>query len=200
MTPASLAHEILLDPDMRRSCVSEPIAPHRVGGGHQARSDGITLSAGKFRGEGAPTRLMRACPLSGEVLSTAPNGTICAPSGLAANVRFCRKQDVRLVHAYAHVGMIIRDRSRAGGIRPSVDMLGPYFALKRCCLLNHTIPKLLISVRTARVAVHRVRLGNGPCSRVLRVRRPRQGYEPRGHRVDRNEIGALLAAGGLSSR
>jgi len=36
MTPASLAHEILLDPDTRRACASEPIAPRRVGGGHQA--------------------------------------------------------------------------------------------------------------------------------------------------------------------
>ena len=110
------------------------------------------------------------------------------------------KQGVRLVHPYAHVGMIIRDRSPAGGIRPSVDILGPYFTLKRCCLLNHTIPKLPKSVKTARVAVHRIRLRNGPCSRVLRVRRPRLGYEPRAHRVDRNEIGALLAAGGLSRR
>lgn len=200
MTPASLAHEILLDPDMRRSCVSEPIAPHRVGGGHQARSDGITLSAGKFRGERAPTRLMRACPLSGEVLSTAPNGTICAPSGLAANVRFCRKTGRSVstcLCACRHDYSRSKSRRRYQAKR---DMLGPYFALKRCCLLNHTIPKLPISVRTARVAVHRVRLGNGPCSRVLRVRRPRQGYEPRGHRVDRNEIGALLAAGGLSRR
>ena len=59
------------------------------------------------------------------------------------------------------------------------DMLDPYCILKRCCLLNHAIPKLPISVKTARVAVHRVRLGNGPCSRVLRIRRPRLGYEPR---------------------
>jgi hypothetical protein len=37
------------------------------------------------------------------------------------NARTCRIEDVRLVHAYAHVGMIIRDRSPAGGIRPSAD-------------------------------------------------------------------------------
>jgi hypothetical protein len=73
--------------------------------------------------------------------------------------RSCRIEDVWLVHAYAHVGMIIRDRSPARGIRPSADVLGPYCTLKRCCLLNHTIPKLPISVKTARVAVHHVRLG-----------------------------------------
>jgi hypothetical protein len=42
---------------------------------------------------------MRACPLSGEVLSTAPNAMICVPSGLAANVRFCRIEGVLQLHA-----------------------------------------------------------------------------------------------------
>jgi len=78
-------------------------------------------------------------------------------------------------------------------------MLGPYCTLKRCCLLNHTIPKLSISIKTAREAVYRVRLGMAlPRGTACQAAAP--GLWAAGHRVDGNEIGALLAAGGLSHR
>ena len=84
MTPARLASEILLDPDARRDCAPEPVAPRRVV--RVASAVGIRLTQmashgviGKFGDNAHRAADMVGDPGSWAAFVAAPKGSLCVP-------------------------------------------------------------------------------------------------------------------------